>query len=102
MQREQKDPDYFAICTCLVHLNDADSAAQDLLNLTKKGGDSYLIALQIAFDLASSATQEFLQNVQSHLLIPPNTTPTPTDQTNGILPTDSSPSTTTKEISQLT
>lgn len=39
MQREQNDPDYFAICTCLVHLNDADSAAKDLLNLTKKGGD---------------------------------------------------------------
>jgi len=102
MQREQQDPDYFAICTCLVHLNDADSAAKDLLNLTKKGGDNYLIALQIAFDLASSATQEFLQNVQSHLLIPTTTA----DQTNGILPTDSSSlpslSSTTKEISQLT
>jgi len=100
MQREQKDPDYFAICTCLVHLNDADSAAKDLLNLTKQGGDSYLIALQIAFDLASSATQEFLQNVQSYLLLT-------TDQTNGIAPSDSSPppsptTTTPKEISQLT
>jgi hypothetical protein len=39
MQREQKEPDYFAICTCLVHLNDAESAANELLELTKKGGD---------------------------------------------------------------
>lgn len=39
MQREQNEPDYFAICTCLVHLSDAQSAANDLLKLTKKGGD---------------------------------------------------------------
>jgi hypothetical protein len=38
MQREQEVPDYFAICTCLVHLNDAESAAKDLLQLTKTGG----------------------------------------------------------------
>ena len=41
MQRQQKEPDYFAICTCLVHLNDAESAAKDLLELTEKGGDVY-------------------------------------------------------------
>ena len=39
MQRKQVEPDYFSICTCLVHLNDAKSAANDLLDLTKKGGD---------------------------------------------------------------
>jgi 26S proteasome regulatory subunit N2 len=78
MQRRQQEPDYFAICTCLVHLNDPKSAASDLMKLAKTGGDvsyhvnrsncqSYLIALQIAFDLATSATQEFLQRVQSYL-----------------------------------
>ena len=41
MQRQQNEPDYFAICTCLVHLNDAQSAAQDLIELTQKGGDVY-------------------------------------------------------------
>jgi hypothetical protein len=39
MQREQNEPDYFAICTCLVHLNDAESAANDLIILSKKGED---------------------------------------------------------------
>ena len=39
MQRQQNEPDYFAICTCVVHLNDAESAAHELLELTEKGGD---------------------------------------------------------------
>lgn len=39
MQRKQPEPDYFAICTCLVHLNDYTSAAKDLSDLTQKGGD---------------------------------------------------------------
>ena len=39
MQRQQEEPDYFSICTCLVHLNDAESAAKDLLDLTNKGDD---------------------------------------------------------------
>jgi hypothetical protein len=41
MQRQQENPDYFAICTCLVHLNDAESAAKELLELTEKGGDVF-------------------------------------------------------------
>ena len=39
MQRQQREPDYFAICTCLVHLNDAESAAKDLVELSSKGKD---------------------------------------------------------------
>lgn len=38
-QRQQVEPDYFSICTCLVHLNNPESAAKDLLDLTGKGGD---------------------------------------------------------------
>ena len=41
MQRLQKKPDYFAVCTCLVHLNDTESAANDLFQLTKMGGDVF-------------------------------------------------------------
>jgi 26S proteasome regulatory subunit N2 len=43
-----------------------------LADLTHKGGDDYLKALQIAFDLASSGTQEFLHNVQVNLPSPPD------------------------------
>jgi len=78
MQREQAEPDYFAICTCLLHLNDATATANELLELLKKGDDveslnvfsnvqNYLVALQIAFDLVSSATQEFLDTIQLRL-----------------------------------
>ena len=43
------------------------------MKTTNSDTQDYLIALQIAFDLASSATQEFLHKVRSHL--PPTTLP---------------------------
>ena len=45
MQREQAEPDYFAICTCLLHLNDAQSAANDLIELLKKGNDVFYLQI---------------------------------------------------------
>ncbi|KAK6347340.1 proteasome regulatory particle base subunit [Orbilia brochopaga] len=65
---EQPAPDYFSVSKCVVHLNDFGLAAKLLRDLVSKGDDqSLLTAYQIAFDLDSSATQEFLQNVTSNL-----------------------------------
>ncbi|KAF3938785.1 hypothetical protein ABW19_dt0202434 [Dactylella cylindrospora] len=65
---EQTTPDYFSVSKCVVQLNDFSLAAKLLRDLVSKGDDhSLLTAYQIAFDLDSSATQEFLQNVTSNL-----------------------------------
>ncbi|GAA5975568.1 hypothetical protein JCM5350_002652 [Sporobolomyces pararoseus] len=68
--------DYFAITQCFVYLNDpslASSLLSELLNLsssdksTEPEEEKVLTAYQIAFDLAETATQEFLQVVRSSL-----------------------------------
>ncbi|GAA5876527.1 hypothetical protein JCM16303_003569 [Sporobolomyces ruberrimus] len=69
--------DYFAITQCFVYLNDpslASSLLSDLLNLSSSSEKSVepeeekvLTAYQIAFDLAETATQEFLQVVRTSL-----------------------------------
>jgi len=70
--------DYFAITQCFVYLNDpslASSLISELLNLSSSSTDKsaepeeekVLTAYQIAFDLAETATQEFLQVVRSSL-----------------------------------
>ncbi|GAA5903367.1 proteasome regulatory particle base subunit RPN2 [Sporobolomyces salmoneus] len=70
--------DYFAITQCFVYLNDpslASSLLSELLNLSSSVSDKssepeeekVLTAYQIAFDLAETATQEFLQVVRSSL-----------------------------------
>ncbi|RVD86138.1 uncharacterized protein DFL_004429 [Arthrobotrys flagrans] len=65
---EQPSPDYFSVSKCVVQLNDYGLAAKLLRDLVSKGDNgSLLIAYQIAFDLDSSATQEFLKNVTSNL-----------------------------------
>ncbi|CEQ42920.1 SPOSA6832_04788 [Sporobolomyces salmonicolor] len=70
-------PDYFAITQCFVYLNDpslASSLLSSLLNLSTVSDkakepeeEKVLIAYQIAFDLAETATQEFLEVVRSSL-----------------------------------
>ncbi|GAA5963482.1 hypothetical protein JCM21900_006483 [Sporobolomyces salmonicolor] len=70
-------PDYFAITQCFVYLNDpslASSLLSSLLNLSTASDkakepeeEKVLIAYQIAFDLAETATQEFLEVVRSSL-----------------------------------
>ena len=61
-------PDYFSISKCVIHLDDYSLAAKILQDLVSKGDSkSLLMAYQIAFDLDSSATQEFLQKVASEL-----------------------------------
>jgi 26S proteasome regulatory subunit N2 len=68
--------DYFAITQCFVYLNDpslASSLLSELLNLSSSEKtaepeeEKVLTAYQIAFDLAETATQEFLQVVRSSL-----------------------------------
>ncbi|GAA5934841.1 proteasome regulatory particle base subunit RPN2 [Sporobolomyces koalae] len=71
------DRDYFAITQCFVYLNDpslASSLLSELLHLgpatessTEPEEDKVLTAYQIAFDLAETATQEFLQVVRTSL-----------------------------------
>ncbi|POY76348.1 hypothetical protein BMF94_0545 [Rhodotorula taiwanensis] len=68
------NPDYFSITHCFVYLNDpslASSLLNSLLKLDSPAGspkeDEVLIAYQIAFDLAETATQEFLQTVRASL-----------------------------------
>ncbi|KAF8471780.1 armadillo-type protein [Kalaharituber pfeilii] len=64
----QRSPDYFSISKCVIHLDDHALASQILQDLVSKGDSkSLLMAYQIAFDLDSSATQEFLQKVASEL-----------------------------------
>lgn len=64
----QPSPDYFSISKCVIHLDDHSLAAKILQDLVSKGdSESLLMAYQIAFDLDSSATQEFLQKVGAEL-----------------------------------
>ncbi|BGP00453.1 26S proteasome regulatory subunit RPN2 [Rhodotorula toruloides] len=64
-------PDYFSITQCFVFLNDpslASSLLAKLLNLDSSEppkDDAVLTAYQIAFDLAETASQEFLQVVRT-------------------------------------
>lgn len=74
-------PDYFSITQCFVYLDDPSLASQLLSNLLALGDDSttstakdsvsaedkVLIAFQIAFDLAETAGQGFLEIVRNSL-----------------------------------
>ncbi|KPV74060.1 uncharacterized protein RHOBADRAFT_49993 [Rhodotorula graminis WP1] len=67
-------PDYFSITQCFVYLNDPSLASSLLSSLLKldtpsdtPDDDAVLTAYQIAFDLAETATQEFLQFVRAAL-----------------------------------
>ncbi|BFY99327.1 hypothetical protein BsWGS_02367 [Bradybaena similaris] len=62
-----RTPDYINVCQCYIFLDDAQAVADILVKLTKGDEDSVLMAYQIGFDLYESATQQFLQHVQSAL-----------------------------------
>lgn len=62
-----KSPDYISVCQCYIFLDDHQSVANILEKLIKGNEESQLKALQIAFDLYESATQQFLQEVQNWL-----------------------------------
>nr|CDI55816.1 probable RPN2-26S proteasome regulatory subunit [Melanopsichium pennsylvanicum 4] len=74
-------PDHFSIGQCYVYLNAPNLASELLYNLIHQAHqpsssslantptDPLLVAYQLAFDLAESATQEFLENVRTDLSI---------------------------------
>ncbi|XP_046557496.1 LOW QUALITY PROTEIN: 26S proteasome non-ATPase regulatory subunit 1-like [Haliotis rubra] len=59
--------DYINVCQCYIFLDDPQSVADILEKLIKGDEDSVLMSYQIAFDLYESATQQFLQQIQSAL-----------------------------------
>ncbi|KAK4048833.1 proteasome regulatory particle base subunit [Microbotryomycetes sp. JL221] len=74
--RALPSPDYFSVSQCFVYLNDATQASElltQLLNFSAGATSStptdedVLTAYQIAFDLAETATQEFLETVRNNL-----------------------------------
>lgn len=66
--RCQLEPDHFSIIKCVVHLDDSKTAAQIIQDLLDKNDEnSVLLAYQMAFDLESSSTQQFLQAVIADL-----------------------------------
>ena len=55
------------MCQCLIFLDDPEAVADILEKLIKGNEDQVLMAYQIGFDLYESATQQFLQRIQSAL-----------------------------------
>lgn len=65
---QQPSRDYFAISKCVVHLEDQEVAGKLLRELvSKEDSRSLITAYQIAFDLQSSSTQEFINKVTQEL-----------------------------------
>lgn len=63
-----KEPDYFSMSECFVYLYDYAKAADLLKELVQKGDKTNIMtAYQIAFDMESSATQDFLHKVSKSL-----------------------------------
>ncbi len=60
-------PDFINVCQCLIFLDDPQGVANILEKLIKGEEDPVLMAYQIGFDLYESATQQFLQRIQSAL-----------------------------------
>ncbi|KNZ43788.1 hypothetical protein VP01_986g9 [Puccinia sorghi] len=67
---QRTGPDYFSITQCYVYLDDPQPASELLNELLSddKNPEKLLIALQICFDLAETATQEFLEVIRSKLV----------------------------------
>jgi len=59
--------DYFAICQCLLLLNDAKAVADILTKLLKGSPEDALMGYQVAFDLSDNEMQAFLSKVATAL-----------------------------------
>ena len=74
-----KEPDYFSMSECFVYLYDYAKAAGLLKELVHKGDKTDIMtAYQIAFDMESSATQDFLHKVSE--LLPAGAAPASTSK----------------------
>ncbi|KAL4423070.1 hypothetical protein ABPG77_005875 [Micractinium sp. CCAP 211/92] len=60
-------PDYAAICQCLMFLDDADEVAAIVARLLGGSADDALLAYQIAFDLVDAELQAFMLKVTAKL-----------------------------------
>jgi 26S proteasome regulatory subunit N2 len=70
LYRNQKNPDYIAICQCLFLLDDAATIAHTLETLLKGSVDDALTAYQVAFDLSDNENQPFLFRVSEAITGP--------------------------------
>ncbi|KAF8820434.1 Proteasome/cyclosome repeat-containing protein, partial [Cardiosporidium cionae] len=61
--------EYPNFCKCLYYEKEFEETAKILSNLIRKGGDSILMAYQIAFDLVDFEDQAFLKSVLHHPLL---------------------------------
>lgn len=69
LSAQKPGPDYFGMAQCFVYLNDSALASKLLQDLLSKESETerILTAYQICFDLAETATQEFLEVIRSNL-----------------------------------
>merc|ERR1711981_290373 len=64
ISKEQTNPNYINVCSCLVHLDNAAMVAEIIRTLcTSSNPDDKLVGYQIAFDLYETANQGFMKRV---------------------------------------
>ncbi|KAH3746114.1 proteasome regulatory particle base subunit [Pelomyxa schiedti] len=85
LYNEQPQPDYPALCQCLIHLGDTQAVAALLLKLLDQPDkNSVLLAYQIAFDICESSPQSVLNTLKELLCVkevPTVETPKPAEAT---------------------
>ena len=85
---EVPSKDYFAISKCVIYLDQPQHAAQMLADLVKKGDSaSQAVSYQLAFDLYTNSTQDFLERVREQSVL--RTAPHPASNGSAQLPESS-------------
>ena len=96
-----KQPDFFAMARCYAYLNDVEATSTLVVDLISSSKS--LIAYQIAFDLADSATQEFLGKLSTAVQSSEKAIKWSAESapTNGAMDTDDAPSRDSSSHAQL-